>query len=140
MVCTKSSQSKKEDYHWLVAVIIRYSRAGCKSLSLQLFILYTICIMETNLWRLCRVAWLPTTSELKSEKQRIVLISNDFREVLLKLEKTARDFIGELKEAKDIDWEVFAQATLAMRHIEDARMRYGKVIQYLWDWESIYDK
>jgi len=24
-----------------------------------------------------------------------------------------------------------AQATLAMRHIEDARMRYGKVIQYL---------
>jgi hypothetical protein len=27
-----------------------------------------------------------------------------------------------------------------MRHIDDARMRYGKVIQYLGDGVSIYDK
>jgi len=26
-----------------------------------------------------------------------------------------------------------SRATLAMRHIEDARMRYGKVLQYLGD-------
>ena len=36
--------------------------------------------------------------------------------------------------------EVVTQANLAMRHIEDARMRYGKVIQYLGDGESIYDE
>lgn len=40
----------------------------------------------------------------------------------------------------NVSEEVIAQATLALRHIEDARMRYGKVIQYLWDWVSKYDK
>jgi hypothetical protein len=38
-------------------------------------------------------------------------------------------------------WECIAQSILAMRHVEDARMRFGKVIQY-WSVEqkSIYDK
>ena len=33
-----------------------------------------------------------------------------------------------------------AQAMLAVRHIEDARMRLGKVIQYNSDGVSCYDK
>jgi len=68
---------------------------------------------------------------------------NSFSDVmkskLQKLEVEWRRFIDELKLQKK-DWEVIAQATLAMRHIEDARMRYWKVIQYLWDWVSVFDK
>ena len=68
-----------------------------------------------------------------------------FREVLKVLEEQARLYIDSLKNsevsiANEPRWEQIAQATLAMRHIEDARMRYGKVIQYLGDGESIYDK
>jgi len=64
--------------------------------------------------------------------------SDVMREKLKVLEMEARRFIDELKLQKK-DWEVIAQATLAMRLIEDSRMRYGKVIQYLGDWVSIYD-
>ena len=36
--------------------------------------------------------------------------------------------------------EMIAQSKLAVRHIEDARMRLGKVLQYAGDGVSIYDK
>ena len=36
--------------------------------------------------------------------------------------------------------EVKAQIMLGVRHLEDARMRFGKVLQYLGDGVSIYDK
>lgn len=36
--------------------------------------------------------------------------------------------------------EMIAQSMLAVRHIEDARMRLGKVLQYSGDGISIYDK
>lgn len=36
--------------------------------------------------------------------------------------------------------EMIAQSMLAVRHIEDARMRLGKVLQYAGDGVSIYDK
>jgi hypothetical protein len=36
--------------------------------------------------------------------------------------------------------EVLAQTTLALRHIEDARMRLGKAIQHAGDGISINDK
>lgn len=36
--------------------------------------------------------------------------------------------------------EAGAQAMLAVRHLEDARMRLGKVLQYLRDGVSSYDK
>lgn len=36
--------------------------------------------------------------------------------------------------------EMIAQSMLAVRHIEDARMRLGKVIQYGHDGVSVYDK
>jgi len=65
-------------------------------------------------------------------------VANDLRERLAVLEQYARSYIDDIK--KLWNWEAIAQATLAMRHIEDARMRYGKVIQYLWDWVSVYDK
>jgi hypothetical protein len=36
--------------------------------------------------------------------------------------------------------EMIAQSMLAVRHIEDARMRIGKVLQYSRDGVSIYDQ
>jgi hypothetical protein len=36
--------------------------------------------------------------------------------------------------------EMIGQSMLAVRHIEDARMRIGKVLQYSGDGVSIYDK
>lgn len=66
-------------------------------------------------------------------------LATEMRARLQHLEDAARAYILDLKDNK-ADGEVIAQATLAMRHIEDARMRYGKVIQYLGDGVSIYDK
>lgn len=42
-------------------------------------------------------------------------------------------FLGQHGEMK-------AQIMLAVRHLEDARLRMGKVIQYSGDGVSIYDK
>jgi hypothetical protein len=36
--------------------------------------------------------------------------------------------------------EILGQVTLAFRHLEDARMRIGKVIQYSGDGVSCFDK
>lgn len=36
--------------------------------------------------------------------------------------------------------EVYANKMLVIRHIEDARMRIGKMLQYARDGVSIYDK
>jgi hypothetical protein len=36
--------------------------------------------------------------------------------------------------------EMKAQLMLAVRHLEDARMRFGKVLQYAGNGVSIYDK
>lgn len=36
--------------------------------------------------------------------------------------------------------EILGQVTLAFRHLEDARMRVGKVIQYSGDGVSVFDK
>lgn len=64
------------------------------------------------------------------------------RDKLKELEFLARDFIECIKTDSTTwnKWESIAQATIAMRHLEDARMRYWKVIQYLNDWVNIYDK
>ena len=71
-------------------------------------------------------------------------VAMTFREELKELEERARNFTKAIKAQPSEDFgnksEVIAQATLAMRHIEDARMRYGKVIQYVWDGVSKYDK
>jgi len=71
-------------------------------------------------------------------------IASDMREALKKLEEWSRAYTKNIKWLPSEDFwdksECIAQSILAMRHIEDARMRYGKVIQYLNDWVSIYDK
>lgn len=54
----------------------------------------------------------------------------EMRSELKMLEDTARAYILDLKD-NHAEGEVIAQATIAMRNIEDARMRYGKVIQYI---------
>lgn len=36
--------------------------------------------------------------------------------------------------------EMIAQSMLAVRHLEDARMRLGKVLQYARDGVSVFDK
>lgn len=66
------------------------------------------------------------------------------RSKLLELEDLSKSFTDLIKmwEVKATNqWECIAQSILAMRHIEDARMRFWKVIQY-WSEEqkSIYDK
>ncbi len=84
---------------------------------------------------------IPTTTNeiLASQKMTVEEVAQDFRKRLLWLEQYAKNYIQDLKDTK-CEWETIAQATLAMRHIEDARMRYGKVLQYLGDWVSIYNK
>lgn len=55
------------------------------------------------------------------------------REIIKWVEIRARDFAAKLKahEWEMFDkWEVIANSMLAIRHIEDARMRFGKCIQY----------
>ena len=70
--------------------------------------------------------------------------ANDFRDALKNLEAKARKYTEAIKknetEIQWDKWECIAQSIIAMRHLEDARMRYWKVIQYIWDWISIYDK
>ena len=71
------------------------------------------------------------------------LSPESFRDRLKSIEEDARTYIEILKSNEVIlenKWECIAQATIAMRHIEDARMRYGKVIQYLGDGVSKFDK
>lgn len=60
------------------------------------------------------------------------------REELLVLEDKARNFLSTMRATDNI--ENIEQATLSLRHIEDARMRYWKSIQYLSDGISIYNK
>ena len=71
--------------------------------------------------------------------------TNDFTE-------TCKALRGEIKGTEDLarslrdeaphgcSNEVPANVTLAIRHLEDARMRLGKAIQYAGDGVSCYDK
>lgn len=67
------------------------------------------------------------------------------RAELLGVEKTVRAFKGR-PECQGPDaypgqhGEMVAQSMLAVRHLEDARMRIGKVLQYARDGVSILDK
>lgn len=72
-------------------------------------------------------------------------LGDRLRAELLTIEKTVRafkarqDFQGE-DAYPGQHGEMIAQSMLAVRHIEDARMRLGKVLQYAGDGVSIYDK
>lgn len=60
------------------------------------------------------------------------------RSILLWVEERARTLIKAIKENPpapnttnpEFTGEVIANAILALRHLEDSRMRYGKCIQY----------
>lgn len=61
-------------------------------------------------------------------------IEGDAREVLNNTELFGEQaFHGQHNEIR-------AHLTLAVRHLEDARMRFGKALQYFGDGVSIYDK
>lgn len=65
------------------------------------------------------------------------------RDRLKNIESEARRYVQFIKDShEDLHdkWECIAQAMLALRHIEDARMRFGKVIQYATTGESNYHK
>ena len=69
--------------------------------------------------------------------------AESFRNILKWVEERARDYVAKLKEHNlpmHDKGEVIEDAMLALRHIEDARMRYGKCIQYATTWESNYQK
>ena len=58
---------------------------------------------------------------------------------MLKIEKSIEMiyFVTKRSEEKLYDkWECIAQTMLSLRHMEDARMRMWKVIQYAETWSS----
>ena len=78
------------------------------------------------------------------ETQDIIRIAGELRSNLDIEEKKVRAFVETIKIAETKEGfnqgECIAQAMLALRHIEDSRMRIGKVIQYSEGGTSIYDK
>lgn len=74
----------------------------------------------------------------------IVDTANAVRDSLKTEEATLRSYVATIKGAEEAEGfdkgECIAQAMLALRHIEDARMRVGKVIQYATGGVSSYDK
>jgi hypothetical protein len=70
----------------------------------------------------------------KRLREELKLIENQTRAVKDYPEfNAAESYPGQYDEMR-------AQSMLAVRHIEDARMRLGKVLQYAGDGVSIYDK
>lgn len=63
---------------------------------------------------------------MSENEQLIEQDCNYFRAQCLKIEQAARSFVTD----KKVQGEAAAQAMLAVRHLEDARMRLGKVIQH----------
>lgn len=55
-------------------------------------------------------------------------------------DKIVRDRSGHEDSFPGQTGEILGQITLAFRHLEDARMRIGKVIQYSGDGVSCFDK
>ena len=73
-------------------------------------------------------------------------ICNQTRGELKRMERLARmikdrEHLGQHTETYEGQHgEMIAQSMLAVRAIEEARMRLGKVLQYAGDGVSIYDK
>lgn len=76
---------------------------------------------------------------------RLKQLCDDLRAQLLGIEQFVRS-IKDHAAIKQPDTfpgqhgEMIAQSMLAVRHIEDARMRLGKVLQYGRDGVSIFDR
>jgi hypothetical protein len=70
-------------------------------------------------------------------------VINDLRAQIKAVAKQVDDAKKERNQApindKENRGEVMADLTLSYRHLEDASMRLGKVLQYLNGGESVYD-
>lgn len=81
-----------------------------------------------------------------STKSALVAACDEIRIAIRAQEIKCRELKKAMQDSKDEQSyqgqaeEMFAQITLAFRHLEDARMRVGKVIQYWGNGVSIYDK
>lgn len=78
-------------------------------------------------------------------KPTIEEIANQTRDDLKKIEKRLRRSLTSSRYSGEQAFsyqhgEMKAQTMLAVRHLEDARMRCGKILQYADDGVSIYDK
>lgn len=87
----------------------------------------------------------PDTTEATIESVHDpVVMAETMREDLKNLEEKARQYAEVVKSQNCVPMhdkgEVIAQCMLALRHIEDARMRYGKCIQYATTGESSFQK
>lgn len=83
-------------------------------------------------------------SDDRTDVQRICDDANTLRSQLNSEEVSLRGYVESIKGAEEAEGfnkgECIAQAMLALRHVEDARMRVGKVIQYATGGVSVYDK
>ncbi len=82
-------------------------------------------------------------SEEPAREMTVVELSESMREELKWLEGRARAIVNSIKNTTEHlhdKGEVIADAMLALRHIEDARMRFGKCIQYATTGESNYTR
>lgn len=77
-------------------------------------------------------------------KENVVATAHALRRNLKQTEEEIRSFVDYLKSQAWLDlydkWECIANAMLSLRHLEDSRMRLGKVIQYAETGESPYDQ
>lgn len=77
--------------------------------------------------------------------ERFEYRANRLRADLKKIELEVRDMMNDERFKQEQSFanqhgEVKANVMLAVRHIEDGRMRLGKAIQYCGDGVSCYDK
>lgn len=80
-----------------------------------------------------------------AKPEDIINLAGEIRTRLDGEEKALRGYVHSIKGAEETTaefnkGECIAQAMLALRAIEEARMRVGKVIQYADGGESVYDK
>ena len=83
----------------------------------------------------------PTAPTLTDECNRVRAACKDLEMGLRAMkDKIQADRRGQEDSFPGQIGEILGQVTLAFRHLEDARMRVGKVIQYSGDGVSVFDK
>lgn len=80
--------------------------------------------------------------ECNSQRAACKAIEKELRALKDKItrDRITRDRRGNEDSFPGQTAEILGQLTLAFRHLEDARMRIGKVIQYSGDGISCFDK
>lgn len=75
--------------------------------------------------------------ECNSQRAAVKVVEKELRALK---DKITADRRGNEDSFPGQTAEILGQLTLAFRHLEDARMRIGKVIQYSGDGVSCFDK